>query len=71
MPHLTILATSGGHRPSARLSWEVGPLTHHAVALAGVTGRAPRVCFVPTASGDDPRLITTFYDNAWRHGLLG
>ena len=67
-PHPTILATSGGYRPSARLHWEVGPLTHHAVALAGVTGRAPRVCFVPTASGDDPRLITTFYDNAWRHG---
>jgi peptidase E len=69
-PHPTILATSGGHRPSARLQWEVGPLTHHAVALAGVTGRAPRVCFVPTASGDDPRLITTFYDNAWRHGWM-
>jgi peptidase E len=67
-PHPTILATSGGVRPSDRLQWEVGPLTHQAVALAGVTGRAPRVCFVPTASGDDPRLITTFYDNAWRHG---
>jgi peptidase E len=64
----TILATSGGHRPSARLQWEVGPLTRHAVALAGVVGRPPRVCFVPTASADDPRLITTFYDNAWRHG---
>jgi peptidase E len=67
----TILATSGGIRPSARLQWEVGPLTHHAVGLAGVTGRAPRVCFLPTAMGDDPRLITTFYDNARRHGWSG
>jgi peptidase E len=64
----TILATSGGLRPSARLHWDVGPLTHHAVGLAGVTGCAPRVCFLPTACGDDPRLITTFYDNAWRCG---
>lgn len=67
-PHPTILATSGGFRPSARLQWETGPLTHHAVALARVSGRAPRVCFLPTAAGDDPRLIATFYDNAWRHG---
>ena len=66
--HPTILATSGGFRPSTRLPWEVGPLTHHAVALAEVTGRAPRVCFLATASNDDPRLVTTFYDNAWRHG---
>ena len=66
--HPTILATSGGFRPSTRLNWETGPLTHHAVALARVSGRAPRVCFLPTAAGDDPRLIMTFYDNAWRHG---
>lgn len=41
-------------------------MTRHAVELAGVTGRAPRVCFLATACGDDTRLITTFYDNAWR-----
>jgi peptidase E len=64
----TILATSWGFRTSDRLHWEVGPLTRHAVELAGVTGRAPRVCFLPTACGDDTRLITTFYDNAWREG---
>jgi peptidase E len=67
----TILATSGGFLESQRLGWEVGPLTRHAVELAGVTGRAPRVCFVATASGDDPRLISTFYDNAWRAGWTG
>lgn len=43
-------------------------MTRHAVELAGVTGRAPRVCFLGTACGDDPRLLTTFYDNAWREG---
>ncbi|MGQ0481861.1 MAG: Type 1 glutamine amidotransferase-like domain-containing protein [Pseudonocardia sp.] len=64
----TILATSGGLRSSTRLAWEVGPLTHHAVELAGVSGRAPRVCFLATACGDDNRLIATFYDNAWRAG---
>ncbi|RKT86562.1 Peptidase E [Saccharopolyspora antimicrobica] len=64
----TILATSGGFRRSARLQWEVGPLTRFAVDLAGVTGRAPRVCFLGTACGDDSRLISTFYDNAWREG---
>src|SRR5690348_6490878 len=67
----TILATSGGLGDSARLAWEVGPLTRHAVALANVTGRAPRVCFLATACGDDPRLIATFYDNAWRERWVG
>jgi peptidase E len=64
----TILATSGGLRRSDRLAWEISPLTRQAVELAGVTGRAPRVCLLPTAVGDDPRLVMTFYDNAWRHG---
>ncbi|MER6988288.1 peptidase E [Saccharopolyspora hirsuta] len=64
----TILATSGGFRASPRLHWEVGPLTRYAVELAGVTGRNPRVCFIGTACGDDGRLISTFYDNAWREG---
>jgi peptidase E len=67
----TILATSGGLRDSARLTWEVGPLTRHAVELARVAGRAPRVCFLATACGDDGRLISTFYDNAWREGWAG
>ncbi|ANY09465.1 peptidase E [Pseudonocardia sp. HH130630-07] len=66
--HPTILATSGGFRRSRRLSWEIAPLAQHAVTLARVSGRAPRICFLPTAAGDDPRLIMTFYDNAWRHG---
>jgi peptidase E len=67
----TILATSGGFAESTRLSWEVGPLTRYAVELAGVTGRAPRVCFLATASAEDPALLATFYDNAWREGWVG
>jgi peptidase E len=67
----TILATSGGFTASSRMHWEVGPLTRHAVELAGVTGRAPRVCFLGTACGDDSGLIATFYDNAWREGWAG
>ena len=67
----TILATSGGFTDSARLHWEVGPLTRYAVDLAKVSGRAPRVCFLATACGDDGRLVATFYDNAWREGWTG
>jgi peptidase E len=39
----------------------VGPLTELAVDLAGVTGRAPRVCFLGTASGDEPLARAWFY----------
>ena len=48
----TILATSGGWRAGTRIDLEFGPLIHFAVELAGVTGRAPRLCHVGTASGD-------------------
>lgn len=60
----TILATSGGRIPGRRTPWEVGPLTEYAVELAGVSGRAPRVCFLATATGDSPFAINTFYDAA-------
>ena len=49
----TILATSGGYLPSdGRRAFDFGPLLHHAVELAGVHGRAPRILFVGTAGGD-------------------
>jgi peptidase E len=48
----TILATSGGLRRGSRTSLEFAPLLRYAVELSGVTGRAPRVCHVGTASGD-------------------
>ena len=60
----TILATSGGRVPGRRTPWEVGPLTEYAVELAGVTGRAPRVCFLATALGDNAAVLLNFYDAA-------
>ncbi|HEY4022147.1 MAG TPA: peptidase E [Pseudonocardiaceae bacterium] len=48
----TILATSGGWRPGSRIDLEFGPLIHFAIELAGVSGRAPRLCHVGTAGGD-------------------
>ena len=65
----TILATSGGIVPGKRTHWEVGPLTEHAIELAGVDGRAPRVCFLASAVGDNPFVVNTFYDAALRRGL--
>jgi peptidase E len=65
----TILATSGGVVPSRRLVWEVGPLTDYAVELSGVDGRAPRVCLLATALGDNPHVIRCFYDAAMQRGF--
>lgn len=58
----TILATSGGVVDGRRTRWSVGPLTSYAVELAGVTGRAPKVCLLGTASGDNPQVVRDFYD---------
>jgi len=65
----TILATSGGIVAGQRVPWQVGPLTEYAIELSGVTGRAPKVCFVATAMGDKPFVITNFYDAALQRGL--
>jgi len=67
----TILATSGGIVPGTRTHWSVGPLTELAVDLSGVEGRAPRVCYVGTASGDSPNGIRDFYDLADEAGFTG
>lgn len=56
-PEPTILATSGGLRSGERTYWEFAPLTTYAVDLAGVAGRAPRVCFIATALGDNPMVM--------------
>lgn len=48
----TILATSGGYRRGLRVDLEFNLLMHHAVELAQVTGRRPRVTYVGTAGGD-------------------
>jgi peptidase E len=51
-PVPTILATSGGLRPGSRSLLEFAPLIQYAVELSGVTGRAPRICHIGTAGGD-------------------
>ena len=66
----TILATSGGLVPGSRTRWELGALTEHAIDLAGVTGRAPKVCFLATALGDNPAVISAFYEAALLRGLV-
>ncbi|MDI2035130.1 Type 1 glutamine amidotransferase-like domain-containing protein [Paenarthrobacter nitroguajacolicus] len=48
----TILATSGGYKPGERTRIEFNHLMHYAVELSGVTGRAPKVTHIGTASGD-------------------
>jgi peptidase E len=65
----TILATSGGWAPHDRFRWGVGPLTDHAVELAGVSGRAPKVTFLGTACGDDAGLYRDFYNAAQAGGF--
>jgi peptidase E len=67
----TILATSGGIKPGRRIRWEVNALTDYALELSGVTGRAPRVCFLATASGDDRAGVAAFYEAAQQRGLAG
>ncbi|MCO1577640.1 MULTISPECIES: Type 1 glutamine amidotransferase-like domain-containing protein [unclassified Crossiella] len=48
----TILATSGGLRRGHRTDLEFAPLLTHAVELAGVSGRRPKLCHIGTALGD-------------------
>jgi peptidase E len=65
----TILATSGGVVPGRYTRWEFGPLTEEAFDRAGVSGRAPRVCLLATAVGDDPFVISCFYAAAIARGV--
>ena len=48
----TILGTSGGFRLGERTRVRFAALVHFAVELSGVSGRAPRIAHVGTASGD-------------------
>ena len=65
----TILATSGGLKDGRRIRWEFSALTKHAVDLAGVSGRAPRVCFLATAQGDNPAVVFNLYSAAQERGF--
>ena len=52
-----IVGTSGAYHPGARTDVEYGPLAAYAVELAGVTGRAPKIGYLATASGDQKARI--------------
>jgi peptidase E len=56
----TILATSGGLKRGARTDLAFAPLVLHAIELAGVNARRPRLCHLGTAGGDQ----------RWWNGLL-
>ena len=58
----TILATSGGLVPAQRSPFVFGPLLGYAIDLAGVAGRAPRVCLVNTAAGDQACFSAYFHE---------
>lgn len=61
----TILATSGGLTRGTRTEIAFGPLIFHAIELSGVTGRAPRICHVGTADGDQ-RWFQAWFSDAGR-----
>lgn len=44
-------------------------MTDYAVELAGVSGRAPRVCFLATAMGDRSDVLAAFYNAALLRGF--
>ena len=65
----TILATSGGLRDGRRIRWEFSALSEHAVDLAGISGRTPRICFLATAQGDNPAVVFNLYSAAQARGF--
>jgi peptidase E len=65
----TILATSGGIVPGIRTRFEFSALTDYAIELAGVSGRAPKVCFLNTAQGDSSSATAAVYEAAMVRGL--
>lgn len=65
----TILATSGGMRPGKRTQLEFAPLIHYAVELSGVAGRAPRICHIGTANGDQQWFNALFSEAGQAAGM--
>ncbi|MGD0439445.1 MAG: peptidase E [Acidimicrobiales bacterium] len=59
----TILATSGGLKRGSRTDIAFAPLILHAIELAGVDSRRPRLCHVGTAHGDQ-RSWNALWDEA-------
>ena len=58
---MNILATSAAFRPARREGIRPSPVVEHAIDLAEVSGRRPRVCVLHTALGDDSRWIAMTY----------
>jgi peptidase E len=65
----TILATSGGIREGRRTRIAFSALTDYAVDLSGTTGRAPRVCLLATAMGDDRATLHYLTEAAQERGF--
>ncbi|MFD1718257.1 Type 1 glutamine amidotransferase-like domain-containing protein [Georgenia deserti] len=65
----TIVATSGGYVPGRRSRTAFGPLVRHAVDLAGVHGRRPRLGYVGTANGDQQFAIAERHEAARTAGF--
>jgi len=65
----TILATSGGLRRGSRTTFEFAPLINHAVELSGVEGRAPRMCHIGTAGGDQQSFNALFTEAGQAAGI--
>ncbi|HEY2298765.1 MAG TPA: peptidase E [Jatrophihabitans sp.] len=65
----TILATSGGIKNGRRTRFEFSELTEYAIELSGVSGRKPKMCLLATALGDNPMIISAFYEAALIRGI--
>lgn len=65
----TILATSGGIGAGHRTRFSFTPLTDFAVDLSGVAGRAPRMCLLATAMGDDKAILHHLTEAAQERGF--
>lgn len=66
----TVLATSGGITAGQRTRFTFTALTDFAVELSGVTGRAPRVCLLATAMGDDKAVLHYLTEAAQSRGFV-
>ncbi|MET0899175.1 MAG: peptidase E [Mycobacterium sp.] len=66
----TILATSGGIGGGRRTRLAFTALTDFAVELSGVTGRAPRLCLLATAMGDDKAVLRHLTEAAQERGFM-
>lgn len=66
----TILATSGGIGAGRRTRLSFTALTDFAVELSGVTGRAPRMCLLATAMGDDKATLHHLTEAAQDRGFV-